>query len=557
MLAQIAQPTENSEEVKQKLINLLRYPRLQGDALLDDLPRLLELHGVCAMHDGALASMITIHYNLCMGSIKSLGNGSQYVRGLYQQLNDGQAIGVYLATELGYGNNLFSLETEARYCPVRQVFVLNSPSSRSCKFMPNATSCGLPKIAVVMARLVVGDHYHGVLPFLVPLRADGAIRITPLSSKPGFHLDNAMTSFDSLELPFDALLQKGIIELKRDGQLNPLNTTRTQRFLQSVDRVQTGKLCMAACALGGTKAALHINFRYAQQRQSFGARGATSLLSYPTYRHPLALDVVQSLVHSIWFDELVAEHGKNALKPMLPDLLNEVAILKALSTWSSQEIAVRCRERCGAQGLFSANKIIDYVLASNGAITAEGDNLVVMLKAAAHFLRQLQLPCVQRSVDARQQSLLKCLDDGIHALRAIIIAAPDRQAQTEDMLILARLLGVRMAVTRYIAHVDNSGLDAAILELFLLAQLQQHALVLIRTSAVSSTQIRAWDKRTRTLLKAHAEQILGRINTMGITALKVAAPIASEDYIEHFARQHRGRQAEHTAPPARTFDISP
>jgi acyl-CoA oxidase len=545
LLALIARPIENSEEAKRTFIELLAQPSLQGDALLADLPKLLRFHTTCAMHDGALASMISIHYNLCMGSIKSMGNDSDYVRSLYKQLNEGTAIGVYLATELGYGSNLFSLETEARYCPERQIFVLDSPSRQSYKFMPNSTHSPLPKIAVVMARLMVNDKFIGILPFLVPLHAGDTafpgVRITALGHKPGMHLDNAMTSFENVELPYEALLQRGTIELDRDGQLRTLATTRSQRFMRSIERVQSGKLCMASCALAVAMAGLHINYTYAQKRQTFSPGGPVNLLAHPTYRHPLAIDVVTNLVHAAWLEQIVAGHGKDALKPLAPDVLNEVAILKAVSTWASQDILVRCRERCGAQGMFAANKIIGYLLNNNGAITAEGENLVIMLKAAAYFMKHAAPASAHAVKGKKRQRLLEHLDTCIDLIRSGIADKRDRFLQSEDMLLLAKLLGVRMASVRYLAHIDESPLDGVILDVFLLSQLEQHAVALVRTQAASSRQIRSWANRKQALLVQHAPLILERLKRMDMRMLEV--PISSDSYIEHYASRHHDGQA--------------
>lgn len=539
LLARIARPITNSEDAKQALAELLAHPSLQGEVLLGDLPKLLQLHAVCAIHDTALAAMISIHYNLCMGTIKSLGNDSDYVRSLYTDLNNGDAIGVYLATELAYGNNLFSLETEARYCPERQVFTLNSPSDQSYKFMPNSTRSSLPKIAVVMARLINNDQFIGVLPFLVPLQAKAGtypgIRVTALGHKPGIHLDNAMTSFNNVELPYEALLQRGIIEFDRDGRLGPSKLTRSERFLRSVERVQSGKLCMVSCSLAGAMAGLQINYAYAQKRQSFSPAGPVSLLNYPTYRHPLALDVVTNRVHAAWLEHIVAELGNDSLTPLPHHILNEVAILKALSTWGSQDILMRCRERCGAQGMFTANKIIDYVLGNNGPITAEGDNQVIMLKAAAYFMKNTTPTDVPTVVGKTRQRLFEQLTVCILNLHSSIANAPKRH--TEDMLLLAKLLGVRMASMRYLAHVQPGTLDAVIVELFLLSQLEDHAVIMLRTKAVTSRQVSSWAKRKQTLLARSAPAILKCLDSMDMRMLEV--PISSDNYIEHYASMHR------------------
>ncbi|MFD0490305.1 hypothetical protein ACFQ0O_28370 [Saccharopolyspora spinosporotrichia] len=49
-----------------------------------------------------------------------------------------------------------------------------------------------------------------------------------------------------------------------------------------------------------------------------------------------------------------------------------VSIAKALSSWEMSEVLHVCRERCGAQGMFSINRIADYLPMAQGVVTAEG-----------------------------------------------------------------------------------------------------------------------------------------------------------------------------------------
>jgi acyl-CoA oxidase len=61
-------------------------------------------------------------------------------------------------------------------------------------------------------------------------------------------------------------------------------------------------------------------------------------------------------------------------------VFRQVAALKAVA---SSEVALelyRLRERCGAVGMLSANRIIDYLNQVQGLVTAEGDNQLMLLK---------------------------------------------------------------------------------------------------------------------------------------------------------------------------------
>lgn len=51
-----------------------------------------------------------------------------------------------------------------------------------------------------------------------------------------------------------------------------------------------------------------------------------------------------------------------------------------MSGWNLERVASICRERCGGQGYLSANKFGDYIATAHSALTAEGDNRVLMVK---------------------------------------------------------------------------------------------------------------------------------------------------------------------------------
>jgi acyl-CoA oxidase len=63
-----------------------------------------------------------------------------------------------------------------------------------------------------------------------------------------------------------------------------------------------------------------------------------------------------------------------------------LAIAKTFVSSRGLLITALCRERIGAQGLFSANRIISYWIQTNAIVTAEGDNEVLLIKTARELL---------------------------------------------------------------------------------------------------------------------------------------------------------------------------
>ena len=59
---------------------------------------------------------------------------------------------------------------------------------------------------------------------------------------------------------------------------------------------------------------------------------------------------------------------------------------KTLNGWNLERVASICRERCGGQGYLSANKFGDFLAISHAALTAEGDNRVLMVKVCKDYL---------------------------------------------------------------------------------------------------------------------------------------------------------------------------
>ena len=67
-------------------------------------------------------------------------------------------------------------------------------------------------------------------------------------------------------------------------------------------------------------------------------------------------------------------------------LLALCCVDKTLNGWNLERVASICRERCGGQGYLSVNKFGDYMSIAHAAVTAEGDNRVLMVKVCKDML---------------------------------------------------------------------------------------------------------------------------------------------------------------------------
>ncbi|TDC75224.1 acyl-CoA dehydrogenase [Streptomyces hainanensis] len=358
--------------------------------LAGDVHRLAALHEWLAVADGALTTVAGIHYNLFLGSL--VDHDPDADRDLTPLLTTDR-VGTFLCTELDHGNDAAALETTATFDAATGGFVLHTPHPGARKFMPNTSPAGGPKTAVVAARLLVEGADLGAFLFLVELSDDTGFRpgisVRPLPERLGSPVDHCLTSFDQVLLPHSALLQGDHGRLTADGELTGGIGNRRKRFLRAIGRVTTGKLCMSACGLGGARAALAIAVRYAGRRHVTGmsAGRRVPLTAHRSHTDRLleatATAYAMTYLHRAATDAWARAQHEPALRE---DAERLVAVTKAWNTWEARRICVECRERCGAQGLFPVNGLADFTTNIEGTITAEGDNLVIWVKAAGELL---------------------------------------------------------------------------------------------------------------------------------------------------------------------------
>ncbi|MEU0743916.1 acyl-CoA dehydrogenase [Streptomyces sp. NPDC006134] len=354
-------------------------------------PRLLaSLHEWAAIVDGGggLCTVASIHYNLFLGSL--LDHEGTEERDL-SDFTSMRRTGTFLCTELEHGNDASALETVAEYDHDSGDFVLHTPTAGAQKFMPNTSPVGGPKTALVAARLVVDGRDEGVFLFLTPLSDERGmlpgVHVRPLPYRSGAPVDHCLTRFDHVRLSREALLEAEHGRLDERGRLDSALGNRRKRFLHSIGRVTAGKLCMSGAAVGASRAALAIAVRYAQHRHISGARSGQRVPLQAHRSHHGRLLNSLATVYAMTFAHRAAVNRWCAHDPAeREDAERQVAVMKGWITWQARAITTECRERCGAQGLFSANGLAEFPQYTEGTITAEGDNLVIWLKAASEML---------------------------------------------------------------------------------------------------------------------------------------------------------------------------
>lgn len=538
-----------------------RRLRLEGQELRRDPRMLYALHEWIGISDAACTTILSIHYCLALGSLIEHGQGRADLAEAVSELERMDSVGVFLATELGYGNNVQALETRAVYRPETQDFVLDSPSPGSSKFMPN-TAIAVPKLAIVMARLITRDRECGVFPFLVRLRdRDGSacagVRIVRLTEKAAYALDNGMTRFDAVRIPKHHLLSGDESVLNADGSFRSTIPSRRQRFLSAMDRVQTGRVCFTSSAVALLRAATWIATRYARQRlTSAPGRRSVPILCYRNVQADVfgAIASAYALTFAVRFLQ-------RQFRARTPETKKEtfrlVAALKAVITYEASDGLLRLRERCGAAGMLCANRIIEYWNQLQGVITAEGDNQLMLLKVG----RQLwdsgssvtselpRSPALGDLSSAEPEELVDLFRFRearlVDALRANVVVALGRTRDSfavwndnvNGTIAAATAYGVRVIAECFAAAVRGAQDARAEQQLRLLfalwstAQVERHAGWFLAQDGLTASAVTGLPRIADGLCAELEPSVSTLVNAFAFDETELQAPIAADDYV--------------------------
>jgi acyl-CoA oxidase len=544
---------------------------LQASDLTIHPEKLFALHDWLGFVDPTVCTLLSIHYSLCLGSIVHHGAGRSDLSDYVSELERLESVGVFLVTELGYGNNVVSLETRAVYDPATREFDLHTPTPQARKWMPNTAAPGVPKLAVVMARLVVGDVDHGVYPFIVRLSDERGpmpgVNITPLGEKAGYHLDNGMTAFVHVRIPKRNLLAGEHSRLEDDGSFHCSVRSRRKRFLDALDRVQAGRLNLTGGAVSTIRGAAHIALSYSQQRMTFAPRHPdVPIIRYRNQQRDIfgatalafAGGFAVKRARGKWIARTEDNHDA---------CMREISVVKAFISYRAADAIARCRERCGAAGLFSENRFLPWWVANQGLITAEGDNQVILLKSARQMAmregyetlslrahidpagRDLEDLEFQRALFRfreihRIEELRLGLQSGITANASLFDAW---NANVNLAIEAAEAHGARLVFESFLdglGRYERPGSRRALRELcrlFGLQELRRDAGWLLANGAITSLQTKglphAQDRVCDVLLPAASE--LG--DALAVPQSLVATPLQAESYIDAYSAKTKDR----------------
>ena len=211
--------------------------------------------------------------------------------------------------------------------------------------MPATTpSFGIPKVAVVMARLIVSGQDRGCRFFIVPIcnkfQMYRGVRSTRLPRRSGTSpLDFSVTTFDNVLLPTSALLGDSL-----EAPKNPL-----QAWWGEVWRIPIGTGAVVGPFVQALKHAAYIGSSYSLHRHVVGKTPTpVPLMSFWTQRWAMVQAVAVSRILDVWYPIVVRQSIDKALSHSVRHAYSVIA--KAGIVRLFQPCLREVIERCGAQG---------------------------------------------------------------------------------------------------------------------------------------------------------------------------------------------------------------
>jgi acyl-CoA oxidase len=205
--------------------------------------------------------------------------------------------------------------------------------------------------------------------------ADKLVRLIPkrAGSKPAGH---SLTTFDHVRLPALALL----------GSLSKPTDMRTS-FLSTIGRVGIGTAALAFSNISILKVAAYIAGTYSLRRMVGGPDGnRIPIVQFRTQQAPILHALAEIAVYEAYADHVIDRYLRERNHAVQHAL---GTCFKAALGPTAQTRLFQLSERCGAQGLFKHNQIIEVQLEFRGVNIAEGDILALCIRKRIDAILEL------------------------------------------------------------------------------------------------------------------------------------------------------------------------
>ncbi|KAJ6591047.1 acyl-CoA dehydrogenase NM domain-like protein [Mycena vulgaris] len=414
--------------------------------------------------DGAATALWTIHVNLACGTLTQYAANHPEIHDLCRKILAFDVTAHYMLTEVGHGLDSQNIETTAEFLPDGN-FEIHTPNPGAAKFMPASIPVGgVPRIAVVMARLMVQGQHYGIRPFVVPLN-DGntmhegvSCRVLPNRSgtRPVGH---AITSFNRVKVPATAFI----------GDIKSTLSPRIQ-FLTSIWRLGIGSATMAALCIPSLRIAAYIVTQYAKRRTVTDSQGVvTPILSFRTTQVPILRALSQAAVLEAFYKELRPYFSNTDHLDLstVVDIRNGLgAVFKTLSIHHYRDSSITLTDRLGARGLFIENQLVSLEMELRGMTIAEGDVTVICIRLASELLLgRYSLPGARYPDSPLAKHEQAVFDEMRELLRSI---NSRHRSQVFNRLLLPRSVGLVLAIGQRMAYeaAVDAGVDPLLINLY-------------------------------------------------------------------------------------------
>ncbi|KAL0958742.1 hypothetical protein HGRIS_014067 [Hohenbuehelia grisea] len=336
--------------------------------------------------------------------------------------------------------------------------------------MPASTPAfGIPKVALVMARLIVDNQDRGSRFFLVPIcdahemcKGVSSVRLPPRSGTGP--LDFSITRFNNVHLPPTALIASDPTDLSIPAQ--PLNA-----WWDEIWRIQLGTMAVPAPWVSAIKAVAFIGGRYSMHRTLVGKRSEpVPIISFRTQQRPILEATAVGMVIGEWFPQVI-QHAMSTRDARIRHAMS--VIVKATICRHFQRCVAEVAERCGAQGTFEHNYFARIENDGKGVIIAEGDVLTLCIRLFSELVQgRYQVPMPEPSNSLLAQHATSLLEENVELFTQLQC---EHRSDAFNSLILPQSQPVIEAIGHAMAYAaaQKAGLSQEVLDMYECAVIRQ------------------------------------------------------------------------------------
>jgi alkylation response protein AidB-like acyl-CoA dehydrogenase len=295
----------------------------------------------------SLRSVLSVQQSLVLTPLLAYGTEAQKER-YVPRLARGEVLGAYALAEPEAGSDAGSLKTRAYrdgdFC------VLEGQKT----FISHAN---VAEVFIVFAKTDPDQGSKGISAFLVE-RRDG-VRTTPLKGKLGLRAaDTGMVFLDGVRIPRDRLLgQEG------------------EGFKIALSTLDTGRISLAAGAVGLMQRALDLSLAYAKERRQFGRPIASfQLIQEKLAEMKLDLEASRLLTYQAVWKKLSGER-----------YTLEASMAKLFASEAANRVAHRAIQLHGGYGFFEEYEVARLYRDARILTLYEGTSEIQKLVIGAHL----------------------------------------------------------------------------------------------------------------------------------------------------------------------------